>query len=170
MSFDDIAFLHDRKLRQRTILFVQVGDREKYPMILQLQKAHVILSEYTSLLLIIHGNIRDNTVVVVDVCLFVCLFCMWVLIVFTFSIFILKFILKSLNHSNIFGNKYLQNKEPKRFLIGNILILSNVWIKMKLKGIWLPKPPYGYTKFKPLRLPEILMARFEVLFPPFPAF
>lgn len=41
---------------------------------------------------------------------------------------------------------------------------------MKLKGMWLPKPPYGYTKFKPLRLPEILMARFEVLFPPFPAF
>lgn len=82
--------------------------------------------------------------------MFVCLFCMWVLIFITFCIFILKFILKYLNLSNTFGNKYLQSKELKHCLIGNILILSNVWIKAELNGMWLPKPPYGYTKFKPL--------------------
>lgn len=69
--FDNIALLHGRKLRQRASLFAQVGDREKYPMFSQPRlPMSYFQSIYTSLLLIIHGTIRDNTVLV-DVCLLI---------------------------------------------------------------------------------------------------
>lgn len=91
--FDMIALSYGKKLRQKSVLFAQVRDREKSSHVSAIQIIHVIITEwpYRCQMKIhycwnIHGAVVNSTVCFCCWCFFVCFVCgSWYLLLFPFS-------------------------------------------------------------------------------------